>query len=201
MEDKKQIIASNLVTLRKNKGLTQMELAEKLNYSDKAISRWEHGDTLPDINMLCELCNFYGITLNDLVSENFTIDEENKNPRENILSYRAWLAALCVSVVWLLATITFVYSKTMIDKNFWIVFVWAVPLSCIMIRINVTSTLPNKDTIVLINSSILLWTTITSVYLFLLVYLKYTFLWPLYFVGVPIQTIIVIFHRMKQLRV
>ena len=104
LEDKKQIIASNLILLRKNKGLTQMELAEKLNYSDKAISRWEHGDTLPDINMLCELCNFYGITLNDLVDENFSM-EENENTKKNILGYRAWIAALCVSVVWLLETV------------------------------------------------------------------------------------------------
>ena len=56
-KDVKPIIAENLVMLRKKKGITQAELASRLDYSDKAVSRWEHGDTLPDINVLCELCD------------------------------------------------------------------------------------------------------------------------------------------------
>ena len=56
LKDIKGIVSKNLVTLRKGKGITQAELAERLNYSDKAVSRWEHGDTLPDINVLYELC-------------------------------------------------------------------------------------------------------------------------------------------------
>ena len=66
MEDIKLIIAQNIVSLRKKHDLTQAELAEKLNYSDKAVSRWEHGDTLPDINVLYQLCDFYGIDMNTL---------------------------------------------------------------------------------------------------------------------------------------
>ena len=67
MKDVKPIIAENLAALRKSRGLTQAELAERLDYSDKAVSRWEHGDTLPDMNVLCDLCEFYGITLDYLV--------------------------------------------------------------------------------------------------------------------------------------
>ena len=75
--DVKNIVARNLTMLRKNKGMTQAELAEQFNYSDKAVSRWEHGDTLPDINVLHQLCEFYGITMNDLVSEECRIEEIN----------------------------------------------------------------------------------------------------------------------------
>ena len=60
-ESTKQIIAANLVALRKNHKLTQQELAAKLNYSDKAISRWEHAETLPDIETLCKVCAIYGV--------------------------------------------------------------------------------------------------------------------------------------------
>ena len=63
MKDIKSIVSANLSALRKQKGITQAELAEKLNYSDKAISRWEKGDTLPDLNVLGEICEFYGITV------------------------------------------------------------------------------------------------------------------------------------------
>ena len=56
MENIKETIAKNLVELRKSHKLTQSALAEKLNYSDKAISRWEHAETLPDIETLCKVC-------------------------------------------------------------------------------------------------------------------------------------------------
>ena len=52
MEDLKQIFAENLSALRKKKGWTQMELAERLHYSDKAVSKWERGESLPDVVIL-----------------------------------------------------------------------------------------------------------------------------------------------------
>lgn len=61
MENVKEIIARNLTELRKSHKMTQSALAEKLNYSDKAISRWEHAETLPDIETLCRICDIYGV--------------------------------------------------------------------------------------------------------------------------------------------
>lgn len=66
----KVIVAKNLTELRKSRGLTQSELAEKLKYSDKTVSKWETGDSLPDISVLAELAALYGISLDDLVHEN-----------------------------------------------------------------------------------------------------------------------------------
>ena len=51
----KNIVAKNLIELRKSRNLTQSELAEMLNYSDKTISKWENGDSLPDISVLAAL--------------------------------------------------------------------------------------------------------------------------------------------------
>ena len=76
MNDLRSIIGNNLSSLRKNKKLTQLELAEKMGYSDKAVSKWEKGDTLPDIETLYQLCNFYQVTLDFLVD---TKGLENKN--------------------------------------------------------------------------------------------------------------------------
>ena len=67
-ENLKQVIANNLVYLRKKNNFTQLELAEKLEYSDKSISKWEHGETLPDIEVLHKLANLYNVTLDYLVS-------------------------------------------------------------------------------------------------------------------------------------
>ena len=52
MEDIRSIIANNLVILRRKKEMTQTELAEMLNNSDKAVSKWERGESVPDISVL-----------------------------------------------------------------------------------------------------------------------------------------------------
>ena len=68
MENIKEIIASNLASLRKERKFTQQELASKLNYSDKAVSRWEHAETLPDIETLCKICEIYGVKFEYLLN-------------------------------------------------------------------------------------------------------------------------------------
>ena len=70
MQDLKFIIAKNIQKLRQEKGMTQVELAEKINYSDKTISKWENGDALPDIETLFLIAEFYGLTIDALCSEN-----------------------------------------------------------------------------------------------------------------------------------
>ena len=69
MEDVRALVARNLTQCRKAAGLTQLQVAEKLNYSDKAISKWERGEGLPDLLVLCELARLYGVTLDYFVHE------------------------------------------------------------------------------------------------------------------------------------
>ncbi len=71
---------------RKQKDLTQMQLAEKLNITDKAISKWERGLSLPDSSIMLELCDILGITVNDLLSgEIITMDNYKKELEKNLL--------------------------------------------------------------------------------------------------------------------
>ena len=65
---------------RKSAGLTQLQLAEKLNITDKAISKWETGKAMPDSSIMLELCSILGITVNDLLSGE-VIDMENNNKK------------------------------------------------------------------------------------------------------------------------
>ena len=64
----KQNFSKNLILLRKAKGLTQLALAEKINYSDKSISKWERGDVLPDIVTFRMVADFFEVTVDDLIS-------------------------------------------------------------------------------------------------------------------------------------
>ena len=68
-EQFRALVAKNLANYRKINNLTQLDLAEKLSYSDKAISKWERGESLPDLYTLEKIANLYGITINDLVYE------------------------------------------------------------------------------------------------------------------------------------
>ena len=61
MEDLKLIIAKNISTLRKAAAMTQFELAEKLNYSDKAVSKWERGESLPDVSVLKAIADIFSV--------------------------------------------------------------------------------------------------------------------------------------------
>lgn len=194
MKDVRPTISKNLAMLRKEKGLTQAELAEKLNYSDKAISRWEHGDTLPDVNVLCELCDFYGITLNDLADEDCKVKEEEavKYSKE-MKTYKLWRSILSISIVWLFVTLIFTYSLAITGKaDLWILFVWAVPVSIIAFYIFGKSFLNSLTRFIL--SSCIMWTILASIFVSML---KYVF-WQLFLIGVPLELIIFLTYKMRK---
>ena len=69
MNDLKDVIAKNLTELRTHARLTQLQLAEMLNYSDKAVSKWERGDAIPDIRVLVRISEIYGVSLDDIVKD------------------------------------------------------------------------------------------------------------------------------------
>ncbi|MBO5313593.1 MAG: helix-turn-helix transcriptional regulator [Clostridia bacterium] len=194
MKDVKAVVAKNLAKLRKNKGLTQAELAEILNYSDKAVSRWEHGDTLPDINVLYELCSFYEITMNDLVDEECEISNTDKD-KKNTAIYRVWLGILTAVVVWLVATVWFIYSQIAFDKGYWNAFVWAVPISCLVLMYICRNVFNWVAKFVFV--SICNWTLITAVYLHMLVNFQAN-LWMIFLIGIPVQALAFLWQKMKK---
>ena len=68
-EKVKKTIAENIVRYRRECNLTQAELAEKIHYSDKSVSKWERADGVPDIFVLVMLAELFGVTVNDLLTE------------------------------------------------------------------------------------------------------------------------------------
>lgn len=67
LDDWKQIVAGNLSACRKQHGLTQLQLAELLHYSDKAVSKWERGESMPDLAVMKQLADFYGMSIDDFL--------------------------------------------------------------------------------------------------------------------------------------
>ena len=190
MKELRKIIGENLATLRKNKKMTQLELAERLGYSDKAISKWENGDTLPDIEILYQLCRFYGFTLDYLTYEENIEKKATKyvvvNPKQRFL-HKLCITGLVISIVWIIATIIYVYLLIYNQYHFWQAFIWAVPVSCFLLlvinRIHFRNRLMSFWTLTIAN-----WSLITGFYL---QFLHYN-LWPLFLICIPIQVALIL---------
>lgn len=138
MKDLSKIVSHNLSTLRKARGLTQGQLAERFSYTDKSISKWETGEGLPDINVLAELASFYGVTLDYLIQdhEEETLQKDGKKDPKDVARNKIIVVALGVVFVWTVAAVTF--SALMLSgiQNWspWLCFIWAVPASFITLR-------------------------------------------------------------------
>ena len=191
-ENLKQIIANNLTYLRKKNNYTQLELAEKLEYSDKSISKWEHAETLPDIEVLHKLANVYNVTLDYLVSNKPDEEREklftkkNQNKQNKII-----ITLLAISFVWLLATIIFVYSSIMDTNKFWQAYLWAVPVSCFVLMY--FNKIWGKRIFTFYIMSVLTWSLLTCFYI---QFLKLN-MFPLFLIGIPIQIAIILWSQLK----
>ncbi len=184
MENIKQIIAQNIISLRKQNGLTQNEFAQKLNYSDNTISRWEHAEITPSIESLVQISKLFNVPLEYLIKENITQNVKTDTKAQKIKKLATIL--LCVSLVWFVAILTFFYSETFFDKNLWIIFVWAVPASCLVL---LAFTLYVKSRAYGFTfCTIFIWTFIASFYL---QFLKYN-MFLLFLVGIPAQFALII---------
>jgi len=193
--DLKKIIAKNLTVLRTNAKLTQLELAKELNYSDKAISKWEHGDSMPDIVVLKQVADLFNVTVDYLLTDDHT-NYVPKNVNLSLTRTRAVITGLAILCVWLISTSLFVFSTLFLDiaSQSWIVFVYSVPASMIVWLIFNSIWFDSRVNYLII--SILIWTLITSIHLTYIIYNHNP--WLLYLIGIPAQIIIIVWSIMRK---
>ncbi|MBQ7870662.1 MAG: helix-turn-helix domain-containing protein [Oscillospiraceae bacterium] len=124
----RQRIAENIAFYRKRSGDTQAELAAKLNYSDKSVSKWERGDGTPDIFILNRIADLYHIQVQDLLREK----KVPKEGRRHLL-----ITLLAVGLVWLVATVLFSLAFTfrVLTDHAWLVFIYATAVSGIVCEV------------------------------------------------------------------
>ena len=127
----KQNIAKNLIYYRKINNLTQIQLAEKLSYSDKAISKWERGESVPDIFTLKKIATLYRINVDDLLKEKTT-------RRQFIYKNRLIVSLMGVGLTWLVATSAYMIISIISESlsshinNLWLVWIYATLASFIV---------------------------------------------------------------------
>lgn len=158
-------IATNIAYYRKLTGLTQAELAERINYSDKSVSKWERAISAPDIYVLASIAELFGITVNDLITENAPAPHPDPTLRQK---RRVVICMQTVALVWLAATLIFTVLKLILPdlEYVWLAFVIAVPGSAVVCV--VYSAMWWRRNALLISVSALAWTTAALVYIFLL---------------------------------
>lgn len=193
MNDLKQIIATNITTLRKEKNLTQLEFANELNYSDKAISKWERAESIPDVVVLKQIADLFGVTVDYLLnghSKNeklIVIEDKIKSGTLNKVS----LSLLSASPIWIVATIIFTLISIFKGIYVWYVFYISVPITILLFLIFNTLWGNKRNNYIIV--SCLIWSILLCIYLCLI---KYN-LWQLFILGIPAQLAIILWSTLK----
>ena len=134
MEDIKNNVAKNITELRILNNMTQMELAEKLNYSDKTISKWERAESSPDISVLVEMADLFGVTLDYLVrTENIEEAVSERKTKEVTFNRRA-VSYIAEGGGWNVAIFAFIVTTLITNQMTfqWLYFVYALPVVLIV---------------------------------------------------------------------
>lgn len=198
-------IGANIAAYRKQAGLTQAGLAEKLNYSDKAVSKWERGESVPDVLTLMVLAEQFGITVNDLLVDPEALPGNpgtlekamtqvsekalRRKPNKNII------LALSSTLVWFIALLAFVVlsSFEVLDPYSYLLFFYAIPANAIVLLSLRSAWHDFRWNMALI--SIIMWGSLLSLFVTLHVTLDFR-MWKLFLLGIPGQVAISLWFRM-----
>lgn len=135
MDELNRIIANNISTLRTLNKMTQSQLAEKLNYTDKLVSKWERGESAPNAFTLKQLSEIFGVTVDYLFTDHKN-EEDSPKPKDE-KDYRVSkriVTAISICGTWLLAFLVFIILW-IIDKPFLSIFVYTIPVSLIVLLV------------------------------------------------------------------
>lgn len=133
MDNMKETIAKNLIIYRTKAKLSQLELAQKINYSDKSISKWERGLGVPDCFVLKQLADLYNIKVDDFFDENENSKNVNVDFTKSKQKKHILITLLSCGLVWLVATFVFVALSWLKINGAWLSFITAIPVTSIVL--------------------------------------------------------------------
>ena len=207
-EELKSRVGANIARLRKDRGLTQAELAERINYSDKAVSKWERAESLPDVLTLISLAEQLGTDLNTLtglpaapapepIPEPEPLPEVPAQPdppaKKRPTADKGVIQKLSSILVWVVALFLYMVLDAFGVKHLWLLFVVAVPANAIvLLSLRSAWKLYGINRLLI---SVILWGTLLTVYLLLLVTAKVN-VWRILPMGLLGQAAIILWFKM-----
>ena len=182
-----QRIAENIAYYRKQNGDTQADLAEKLNYSDKSVSKWERAEGTPDIFILSTIADLYHITVQDLLRQKKVPKAATRHLIVNLLS---------VGLVWLVMTTLFCLAKILnvLSPWAWLVFIYGIPITGIVCQ--VFSALWWGRIAQVISCSLILW----GIGLSLVLSLQIEGVFLLFVICAVLEVLLILFYLLKYFR-
>ena len=179
-----QKIAKNLLYYRKAAGLTQAEVAERIHYSDKSVSKWESGNGVPDVYTLVQLAQLYGVNINAFLEEKPTMQTYVKSRWPHLL-----IMLLSIGIVWLVAVFSFALAEMLRPHGmWWLIYLYAVLASAIVLL--VYAAIWKHRIINFLSVTTIIWMALLCCYLTVRVFTSdVTGLWSLFLLGVPLQVL------------
>ena len=202
-EKLKRQIGRNIATFRKRMGWTQVELAEKLNYSDKAVSKWERGESVPDVLTLADLADAVGVTVNDLLADLNALPAETGAVQQTMdrvvrktLKRKAnknIILGLCTILVWFVALFIYVLLSSLEVNKSWLAFFYAIPANAIVLLSLRSAWHDFRWNRALISA--IMWGGLLGIYMTLLVLVHFN-LWKIFLLGILGQVAILLWFKM-----
>lgn len=206
-EELKLRIGNNIARLRKEAGMTQAELAERLNYSDKAVSKWERGESMPDILTLMQMSQHFGKDINELLYEpqehaDTPAPEEKaapakpskKQPRRRVADKNVIMKLSCL-LVWIVALFIYLVLDSFGIQHSWLIFVVGILANAIVLL--VLRSVWKMYGINRILISVIMWTTLVFFYL-VVWFIWAVSIWRIFLLGVLGQIAIVLWFKLFQ---
>lgn len=188
MEDLKLVVASNISRLRKSKNMTQAELAERINYSDKSVSKWERAEALPDVAVLKSMAELFDVSVDFMLK---THDEWNVEPPKPTRSYSSSIITLvAVLGIWTVSVLLFVIFW-LLGKQIWEIFLYTLPLSLTTLLVLNNVWKERRYNLAIISG--LLFSIFLIVYGSLKVYNP----WQIIFIFIPAELIVILSFKIK----
>ena len=202
-EKLKAVLGKNIASFRKLQRLTQAGLAEKLNYSDKAVSKWERGESIPDVLTLVQIADLFHISVNDLLTDPNELPEHTgvvvgkmEKAVEKTLKRKAdkvSILGLSSLIVWFVATLLFVILSSLDIGRSWMAFLYAIPANGIVLLSLLSAWRDFRFNQPII--SVIMWGGLLSTYCSLLVFASAN-IWKLFLLGIPGQLAIFFWFRL-----
>lgn len=216
-EELKSRIGANIARLRRSCRMTQAELAERLNYSDKAVSKWERAESMPDVLTLMQLAEQFGTDVNELLSDPREAGERAASQTEAApvsesepaaepepkavpekkklirTSDKGVIQKLCCILVWVVALFFYMVLDSFGVENCWLVFVLAVLATAIvLLSLRSAWKLYGMNRILI---SVIMWTSL--IFFYLVIWLVWEVsVWRIFLLGVLGQAAILLWFKL-----
>ena len=208
-EKLKTQLGANIASYRKRFRMTQAALAEKINYSDKAVSKWERGESIPDLPTIVLLAELFEVTVDDLIVDPDALPETTGKVEkimsaavEKTLKRKAnkrAILGLSSILVWFVALLAYVLFSSLDLENSWLAFIYAFPINCIVLLTLRSAWRDFRWNQTLVSG--IVWGALASIYATLLVLLQLN-IWKVFLLGIPGQLAIFfwfrLFHNTKE---